>query len=60
MKKWSLQQVAEYGERFVSEGDRKVTLNFALFEQANVEAVRLIELFSPQKFLIKVTPVNPT
>jgi len=60
VKKWSLQQVAEYGERFVSEGDRKVTLNFALFEQANVEAVRLIELFSPQKFLIKVTPVNPT
>ena len=67
VKKWSFQQMAEYGERFYQPGDRKVTLNFALAEggegenrPAPIEADVLLDYFSPDKFLIKITPLNPT
>ena len=60
VKKWSFEQMAEYGERFYSEGDRKITLNFALAEGMPVDSDVLLKHFSPDKFLIKVTPLNPT
>jgi 23S rRNA (adenine2503-C2)-methyltransferase len=31
-KKWSFREMAAFGERFFSEGDRKITLNFALIK----------------------------
>jgi len=58
--KWSLAEIAEYGHPFVKPGDRKITLNFALAEQNNLNPYILREYFDPQKFLIKITPVNPT
>ncbi|WP_373419041.1 radical SAM protein [Thermosipho africanus] len=33
IKKWNFEKIALYGEKFVREGDRKVTLNFALQEK---------------------------
>ena len=60
VRKWSFQQMADYGERFYKEGDRKITLNFALARGMPVEAEVLLRYFSPQKFLIKITPLNPT
>lgn len=60
VRKWTLEQIAEFGENFVEKDDRKITLNFALSRQAIVESSRIIQLFSPDKFLIKITPVNPT
>lgn len=60
VRKWSLGEVAEYGERFVGPGDRKVTLNFALSRGERLDAERLSAVFDPARFLIKVTPVNPT
>jgi len=62
VKKWDLPQIAEYGERFCApeEGDRKVTLNFALAEGAPLEAEVLARYFSPERFLVKITPLNPT
>ena len=60
VKKWSFEQMAAYGERFYEPGDRKITLNFALAENVPVEANRLLEYFDPQRFLIKITPLNPT
>ncbi len=60
VKKWGLERIAEFGEEFVRDGDRKITLNFALSRDAIVEAERIVKLFSPEKFLIKITPVNPT
>ncbi|AKI96684.1 radical SAM protein [Kosmotoga pacifica] len=60
IKKWSFEQIAEFGERFYTEGDRKVTLNFALGKDNIVDPKRLAEFFDPGKFLIKITPVNPT
>jgi len=67
VKKWSFAQIAEYGERFYQPGDRKITLNFALADSSAVEngsapidAQILLSYFSPEKFLVKITPLNPT
>ncbi|MBD3179953.1 MAG: radical SAM protein [Candidatus Latescibacteria bacterium] len=58
--KWKLEEISDYGESFCREGDRKITLNFALAEGARVDPVLIRELFDPGKFMVKVTPVNPT
>lgn len=60
IKKWTLQQIAAYGEKFYSLGDRKITLNFALAESSPIDKDILKFYFSPDKFLIKLTPINPT
>ncbi len=60
VKKWDLETIARYGEGFVSSGDRKVTLNFALATGSRVDGEMLLRYFDPALFLIKVTPVNPT
>lgn len=59
-KKWPLKKIAAYGEVFFKEGYRKVTLNFALSQDAPVDPSVLIQYFNPDKFLIKLTPINPT
>jgi 23S rRNA (adenine2503-C2)-methyltransferase len=60
IKKWHLPQIAEYGERFYNDGDRKIALNFALAENSPIDSNILSEFFNPKLFLIKLTPVNPT
>jgi 23S rRNA (adenine2503-C2)-methyltransferase len=60
VRKWSFAKMSEYGEKFFSPGDRKITLNFALARNAPLDAGILRQYFSPEKFLIKITPVNPT
>jgi 23S rRNA (adenine2503-C2)-methyltransferase len=57
---WDLGKIAEYGRAFHREGERKVTLNFALAEGVPLEGEELRRLFDPDRFLIKITPVNPT
>lgn len=60
IRKWSFEEISEYGEIFVEKGDRKVTLNFALAKENIADANVLMRYFNPEKFLIKITPVNPT
>ena len=60
VKKWDFAQMAVYGERFYQPGDRKITLNFALAEGQPVDPQVLLDYFDPEKFLIKITPLNPT
>jgi 23S rRNA (adenine2503-C2)-methyltransferase len=60
VKKWHLSQIAQYGERFYQKGDRKIGLNFALAEGSSFEPGVIAEKFDPDKFLIKITPLNPT
>jgi 23S rRNA (adenine2503-C2)-methyltransferase len=60
IRKWRFSDMAEYGDRFFSPGDRKITLNFALAQQSPLEAGVLKRYFSPEKYLIKITPINPT
>ena len=60
VKKWDFQKIADYGKRYYQPGDRKITLNFALAENSPVEPGLLLEYFDPERFLIKITPLNPT
>lgn len=57
---WDLRQIAEFGDRFYRKGDRRITLNFAPAEGQPLEPSRLVPLFSPDRFMIKLTPINPT
>ncbi len=60
VKRWPLGKIASYGESFHRTGDRKITLNFALARGMLLNAEELRRHFSPNTFLIKITPVNPT
>ena len=60
VKKWSFRKISEYGELFFEEGYRKITLNFALAHDAPLDPSILLNNFNPDKFLIKITPINPT
>jgi 23S rRNA (adenine2503-C2)-methyltransferase len=60
VKKWSFSKMADYGERFYLPGDRKITLNFALANDKPVDPEVLLNYFDPDKFLVKITPLNPT
>lgn len=60
VRKWSFSRIAEYGSAFHHNGDQKVTLNFALVQGMPVESAVLLKYFSPEKFIIKITPINPT
>lgn len=61
-KKWSLKEIANYGKRFYEKGkgDRKITLNFAAEKGNPIEIEKIAEIFDPETFLIKLTPINPT
>lgn len=60
VRKWTFAEMAEYGNQFYQDGDRKVTLNFALAQGMPVDPDRLLRHFDPARFLIKITPLNPT
>ena len=60
IKKWGFAKMAEFGERFYRAGDRKITLNFALAQGQPLDPDVLKKYFSPDTFLIKITPLNPT
>ncbi|GAB4505007.1 MAG: hypothetical protein Fur0043_20020 [Anaerolineales bacterium] len=60
VRKWSFAQMAAYGERFHRPGDRKITLNFALAEGLPADPSVLLRYFDPARYLVKLTPVNPT
>ncbi|MCX6270739.1 MAG: radical SAM protein [Bacteroidetes bacterium] len=60
VKKWDFGRIAEYGNAFYDEGGRKITLNFAVADGHPVDPHVLLPYFSPEAFMIKITPVNPT
>lgn len=60
VKKWDFAKMAAYGLRFYQPGDRKITLNFALAKEMPIDPQVLLKHFTPDKFLIKITPLNPT
>ena len=60
MKTWDLKKMASFGDRFFEDGDRKVTLNFAPAVGFELEPEVLAPLFSPLRFAVKLTPINPT
>lgn len=60
VRKWEYRQMAKYGEKFFDEGGKKITLNFAVSRDSMLDPKMLLRHFSPEVFLIKLTPVNPT
>ena len=60
VRKWDFNEISRYGKNFFDPGGRKITLNFALSTSTLVEAEVLKKHFSPEYFIIKLTPVNPT
>ena len=60
VRKWDFARMAAYGEEFHRAGDRKITLNFALAADSPIDSNTLVRYFDPARYLIKLTPVNPT
>ena len=60
VKKWSIQRISRFGEEFYSAGDKKITLNFVFSGELEINSKVLSDNFDTEKFLIKITPVNPT
>lgn len=58
--KMSFEEIAEFGERFFSPGDRKITLNFIVMEEYPIDPQVLVRFFDPARFILKLTPLNPT
>lgn len=60
VRKWDFRHMARYGEKFFTNGGKKITLNFAVSSDSIVDEKVLKKYFSPDIFLVKLTPVNPT
>ena len=60
IKKWNFNEISQYGKRFRRNGDKKITLNFAALEEYPIDTKVIREIFNPEDFLIKLTPLNPT
>ncbi len=60
VRTWDFSHMADFGRRYYRDGDRKITLNFALAENSPIEIDVLKAYFDPDLFLIKITPLNPT
>ncbi len=59
-RKWDYDKIAEFGNRWFSDGDRKITLNFSAIRGWPIDPGILKNYFDPDKFIIKLTPLNPT
>jgi len=57
---WSLEEISKYGEKWFKEGDRRITLNFAVAADSIIDPDVILTYFRPSKYWIKLTPVNPT
>jgi len=52
--------MGDYARRFVTSGDRKVTLNFAAPVGFPLDPRALLSCFPPDCCMVKLTPINPT
>lgn len=55
-----LNQISEIGRSLPDPIGRKYALNFALSDESVIDAYRLLKLFSPHKFMVKITPLHIT
>jgi 23S rRNA (adenine2503-C2)-methyltransferase len=55
----SIEEVSEIGKYLDFPRGRKITLNFAVADYT-IDAEKLRDLFSPEKFIIKLTPMHKT
>ena len=55
-----LEEISDIGKYLIDPVGRKYCLNFALADGYEVDAQKLRELFSPKKFMCKITPIHKT
>lgn len=55
-----LEDISEIGANLPSPKGRKYALNFALADECEVDSGKLISMFDPEKFMIKITPLHMT
>ena len=58
--KMSFHELAKFGDKFFDKGDRKITLNFIVMNDYPIDPQIIKNFFDPAKFIIKLTPLNPT
>lgn len=56
----TLEEIAEIGRELPMPLGRKYALNFALADDSIIDGKRLRELFDPDKFMCKITPLHRT
>lgn len=56
----SLEEIAKIGRELPMPKGRKYALNFALADDSIIDGKRLRELFDPDKFMCKITPLHRT
>lgn len=59
-RKMSFREMSDFGEMFCEPGDRKISLNFAASGEFEINPLIISDEFDPGKFIIKLTPLNPT
>lgn len=60
LSKYTLEDIRDFGGRYFRDGDRKITLNFALAQGSSFDVRKLAGIFAPERFMFKITPLNPT
>ncbi len=60
IEKMDFAEIAEFGKKFFTPGDRKVTLNFIVMEEYPIDLDVIEKYFDPAIFVLKLTPLNPT
>lgn len=55
-----LEQISKLGEMLEDPKGRKYALNFALADGFELDAIKLRDLFKPNKFMVKITPIHET
>jgi 23S rRNA (adenine2503-C2)-methyltransferase len=56
----SLKEISEIGKSLPYPVGRKYALNFALADNYELDAEKLVNLFNPNKFMVKLTPMHIT
>lgn len=56
----TLDEISEIGKHLIDPKGRKYALNFALADGYEVNAEKLRDLFSPDNFMVKITPMHRT
>lgn len=56
----SLEEISKIGDMLDEPRGRKYALNFALGDNFDIDAEKLRDLFNPNKFMVKITPIHIT
>ena len=56
----TLEEISQIGKDLITPKGRKYSLNFALADYYEVDAEKLRDLFDPNKFMVKITPLHKT